>query len=63
MHRWRRVAIPLGRQLELVRARASYGKNRSIYLAPAAVAAFTLLGFLISVDTSAEPGAREAIAL
>lgn len=55
------VAIPLGRQLDWS-VRRELWENRSIYLAPAAVAAFTLLGFLISVGRLPSR-MREAIAL
>jgi len=55
------VAIPLGRQLDWS-VRRELWENRSIYLAPAAVAAFTLLGFLISVGRLPSR-VREAIAL
>jgi ABC-2 type transport system permease protein len=55
------VAIPVVRQLDWC-VRRELWENRSIYLVPAGVAAFTLLGFLISVRHL--PGAmREAIAL
>jgi ABC-2 type transport system permease protein len=55
------VAIPVGRQLDWS-VRRELWENRSIYLAPAAVAAFTLLGFLISVR-HLPSRMREAIAL
>jgi len=55
------VATPRGRQLYWSVLRELW-ENRSIYLAPAGVATFTLLGFLISVRHL--PGRmREAIAL
>jgi ABC-2 type transport system permease protein len=55
------VAIPIVRQLDWC-VRRELWENRSIYLAPAGVAAFTLLGFLISVG-HLPSRMREAIAL
>jgi len=55
------AAIPVIRQLDWC-VRRELWENRSIYLVPAAVAGFTLLGFLISVG-HLPSRMREAIAL